>query len=156
MQTDLPSRATVVVIGAGVIGASVAYHLAKHGCNDVVVLERSKICSGTTWHSAGNMEAFREDPVLCEMITYGIGFFPKLQAETGQELGWRGSGRVMIATTPERMDHYKSLPALGRARGLSMDLLSPSESFKGCRFSNARGSWEACGFLAMGPSIPPT
>jgi glycine/D-amino acid oxidase-like deaminating enzyme/glycine cleavage system aminomethyltransferase T len=122
-----PSHAQVVVIGAGVVGASVAYHLAALGCSDVVVLERAKIGSGTTWHAAGNMETYRADPLIGEMIRYGVELYPRLEAETGQALGWRQTGRVMFTVEPERLATYRSLPALGRARGIDIEYLTPGE-----------------------------
>jgi glycine/D-amino acid oxidase-like deaminating enzyme/glycine cleavage system aminomethyltransferase T len=125
MTDTLPSHARVVVIGGGVVGLSVAYHLAALGCRDVVLLERSKIGSGTSWHAAGNMETYRADPLIGEMIRYAVEFYPKLEAETGQALGWRQTGRVMFTHIPERMAQYRGLPALGRARGLEIGLLSP-------------------------------
>jgi glycine/D-amino acid oxidase-like deaminating enzyme/glycine cleavage system aminomethyltransferase T len=122
-----PGHAEVVVIGGGVVGASVAYHLAAGGCRDVVLLERAKIGSGTTWHAAGNMETYRADPLIGEMVRYAVEFYPRLEAETGQALGWRQTGRVMFTHLPERMAQYRGLPALGRARGIDIELLTPRQ-----------------------------
>lgn len=127
MTGSIPSQAQVVVIGAGVVGASVAYHLAAQGCSDVVVLERAKIGSGTSWHAAGNMETYRADPLIGEMIGYAVDFYPKLEAETGQALGWRQTGRVMFTVEPERLPVYRGLPALGRARGIDIEYLTPRQ-----------------------------
>ncbi len=96
MTENLPGHTRVVVVGAGVVGASVAYHLAALGCRDVVLLERAKIGSGTSWHAAGNMETYRADPMIGEMIRYAVELYPRLEAETGQALGWRQTGRVMF------------------------------------------------------------
>ena len=125
--TTLPSHARVVVIGGGVVGASVAYHLAERGCADVVLLERSKIGSGTSWHAAGNMETYRADPLVGEMVRYAVELYPRLEAETGQALGWRRTGRVTFTHLPERMAQFRGLPALGRARGIEIELLSPRQ-----------------------------
>jgi 4-methylaminobutanoate oxidase (formaldehyde-forming) len=127
MSGSFPSQAQVVVIGAGVVGASVAYHLAAQGCHDVVVLERVKIGSGTSWHAAGNMETYRADPLIGEMIGYAVDFYPRLEAETGQALGWRQTGRVMFSIEPERLPVYRGLPALGRARGIEIEYLTPKQ-----------------------------
>ena len=124
---DLPIRARVVVIGGGVVGASVAYHLAAMGCEDVVLLERHQLGSGTTWHAAGNMETFRADPLLGELIAYGLDLFPKLEAESGQDIGWRQLGRVMYSADPDRDDDFRLLPRLGALRGVEMHPLSPRE-----------------------------
>ena len=126
-MTTLPARTRIVVIGGGVVGCSVAYHLAGLGCRDVVVLERSKLGSGTSWHAAGNMETYRPDPVLGELIRYGVGLYPTLERESGQQIGWRQTGRVMFAADPARMAQYRTLPALGRARGIEIEVLSPAE-----------------------------
>jgi glycine/D-amino acid oxidase-like deaminating enzyme/glycine cleavage system aminomethyltransferase T len=125
--TSWPSHARVVVIGGGVVGASVAYHLAERGCADVVLLERSKIGSGTSWHAAGNMETYRADPLVGEMVRYAVELYPRLEAETGQALGWRRTGRVMFTHLPERMALFRGLPALGRARGIEIEPLSPRQ-----------------------------
>jgi glycine/D-amino acid oxidase-like deaminating enzyme/glycine cleavage system aminomethyltransferase T len=122
-----PGHAQVVVVGAGVVGASVAYHLAALGCRDVVLLERAKIGSGTSWHAAGNMETYRADPLIGEMIRYAVDFYPRLEVETGQALGWRQTGRVMFTTESERLPVYRGLPALGRARGLEIEFLTQKQ-----------------------------
>ena len=109
------------------MGASVAYHVAALGCPDVVLLERSKIGCGTSWHAAGNMETYRADPLIGEMVRYAVSLYPKLETETGQALGWRQLGRVMFTHLPERMAQYRALPALGRARDLEIELLSPRQ-----------------------------
>ena len=139
MPEKLPSQAEVVVIGGGVVGASVAYHLAHLGCQDVVLLERSKIGSGTSWHAAGNMETYRIDPLLGEMIAYAVDLYPKLEKETGQALGWRQTGRVTFATNAERMAQYKHFPALARARGIELHTLSPAEVVEKLPIVNPKG-----------------
>jgi 4-methylaminobutanoate oxidase (formaldehyde-forming) len=126
-MAELPSHARVVVIGGGVVGASVAYHLAALGCADTLLLERAQIGSGTSWHAAGNMETYRADPLLGEMIRYAVELYPRLEAETGQALGWRQTGRVMFTHDPVRMRQFRGLPALGRARNIDIALLSPRE-----------------------------
>ena len=124
---SLPSHARVVVIGGGVVGASVAYHLAERGCADVVLLERTKIGSGTSWHAAGNMETYRADPLIGEMVRYAVELYPRLEVETDQAMGWRRTGRVMFTHLAERMALFRGLPALGRARGIEIELLSPRQ-----------------------------
>ncbi|MGF7163431.1 4-methylaminobutanoate oxidase (formaldehyde-forming) [Rhodoligotrophos appendicifer] len=127
MSLAFPAQAQVVVIGGGVVGSSIAYHLTKLGCRDVVLLERSKLGSGTTWHAAGNMETYRADPLISEMIAYSVDLYPKLEQETGQALGWRRTGRVFFTKDPRRMDVFRGLPALGRVRGIEMEPLTPKE-----------------------------
>ena len=147
IEAAQPRHAQVVVVGGGVVGASVAYHLAAGGCRDVVLLERSKIGSGTTWHAAGNMETYRADPLIGEMVRYAVEFYPRLEAETGQALGWRQTGRVMFTHLPERMSQYRGLPALGRARGIDIELLTPRQVVEKLPIVSERG-------LAGGAWIP--
>ncbi|MEZ5861052.1 MAG: FAD-binding oxidoreductase [Geminicoccaceae bacterium] len=116
-------RADVVVIGAGVVGASVAWHLAQAGNSDVVLLERSKIGSGTTWHAAGNMETWRADPLLGDMVDYTVRLFPELEADSGVAFGWRQTGRVHFTADPRVMESYRAIPARARARGVEVELL---------------------------------
>ncbi|WP_137391102.1 FAD-dependent oxidoreductase [Rhodoligotrophos defluvii] len=127
MSTELPSHARVVVIGGGVVGCSIAYHLAALGCTDVVLLERSKLGSGTTWHAAGNMETYRADPLISDMIAYSVGLYPKLEAETGQALGWRQTGRVFFTTEKRRMEIFRGLKPLGQVRGIELEPMTPAE-----------------------------
>jgi glycine/D-amino acid oxidase-like deaminating enzyme/glycine cleavage system aminomethyltransferase T len=139
MPDNLPSHARIVVIGGGVVGASVAYHVAALGCPDVVLLERSKVGSGTSWHAAGNMETYRADPLIGDMIRYAVDLYPKLEAETGQALGWRQTGRVMFTHLPERMAQYRGLPALSRARDLEIELLSPRQVVERLPIASEKG-----------------
>ena len=155
MNETIPSHAQVVVIGAGVVGASVACRLAALGCRDVVLLERAKIGSGTSWHPAGNMETYRADPLIGEMIRYAVDFYPRLEAETGQALGWRQTGRVMFTADAERLPLYRGLPALGRARGIEIEYLTPARWWRSCRSPVRRESWAAYGSPATGVSTRP-
>lgn len=125
-RTDA-TDARVIVIGGGIGGCSVAYHLASLGITDVVLLERAALSSGTTWHSTGNMETYRDDPLIFSMVRYAVESFRDLQAESGQEIGWRNVGRVMYTDREDRLEHFKTLPELGRVRGIQMQLLSPEE-----------------------------
>lgn len=120
--------ARVVVVGGGIAGCSAAYHLAALGMTDVVLLERSRLSSGTTWHSTGNMETYRPDPLIFEMVRYAADLYPRLAAQTGQDIGWRKVGRVMYTDRGERWESMRLLPELGRARGIELELLSPREA----------------------------
>jgi glycine/D-amino acid oxidase-like deaminating enzyme/glycine cleavage system aminomethyltransferase T len=119
--------AKVIVIGGGIAGCSAAYHLASLGMTDVVLLERAALSSGTTWHSTGNMETYRDDPLIYSMVRYAVESFPRLQTESGQDIGWRNVGRVMYTDREDRLEHFKTLPELGRVRGIELQLLSPDE-----------------------------
>src|SRR5262245_61403875 len=106
----LPTHAQAVIIGAGVLGASTAYHLARLGMTDVVVVEKHKIGSGTTWHSAGNIAFATEDPVGLKLQRYALSLFPELEAEAESAVGWRVSGRAVLL----RSEH-----SLARARRIA-------------------------------------
>ena len=117
--------ARVVVIGGGIAGCSVAYHLAALGVRDVLLLERSMLSSGTTWHSTGNMETYRDDPLIFEMVRYAAELYPRLAAETDRDIGWRNVGRVMYTDREDRWTSFQMLPELGRTRGIEVELLDP-------------------------------
>lgn len=123
---DLPSSARIVVIGGGIGGCSAAYHLAKLGMTDVLLLERAGLSSGTTWHSTGNMETYRADPLIFGMVRYAATLYPEVARESGQEIGWRNVGRVMYTDREDRWEAMRALPELGRARGIALDLLTPA------------------------------
>lgn len=123
----VPERADVVVIGAGVVGASVAWHLARAGSCDVVLLERSRIGSGTTWHAAGNMETWRADPLLGDMVDYTVRLFPELERQSGVAFGWRQTGRVHFTAESRVMEGCRAVPARARARGVDVHLLDAKE-----------------------------
>ena len=98
----LPRHARVVVVGGGIVGCSVAYHLALMGWTDVVLLEQGQLTSGTTWHAAGLVGQMRANRSMTRMSTYGIDLYARLEQETGLATGWRASGSVTVARTPER------------------------------------------------------
>jgi 4-methylaminobutanoate oxidase (formaldehyde-forming) len=125
MRADPGAR--VVVIGGGIGGVSAAYHLAMLGCTDVLLLERAELSSGTTWHSTGNMETYRADPLIFDMVRYAAELYPRIAADSGQDIGWRTVGRVMYTDRGERWDLMRTLPELGRVRGIDIELLSGPE-----------------------------
>src|SRR5436190_17471834 len=118
----LPQRARVVVIGGGIIGCSVAYHLAQMGWRDVVLLERDRITSGTTWHAAGLMVTFGStSEVSTEMRKYSCDFYEKLEAETGQSTGFRRTGFIEVASDPVRLEEYRRVSAFNGLPGIDVN-----------------------------------
>src|SRR5919109_182504 len=106
-MADLPSHARVVIIGGGIVGCSVAYHLTKLGWRDVVLLERRDLSCGTTWHAAGLVGQLRSSHNLTRLASYGAVLYEQLEAETGQATGFRRSGSISVARTAERMIELK-------------------------------------------------
>ena len=126
----LPSRARVVVIGGGVIGTSAAYHLAHLGV-DVVLLERDRLTSGTTWHAAGLMVTFGSlSETSTEMRKYTRDLYSRLEAETGQATGLKQVGFVQVTTDPDRMEEYRRVAAFNRFCGVDVHEISPEEIAK--------------------------
>ncbi len=107
MSKQLPSQATVVIIGGGIHGCSVAYHLAKQGLTDVILLERKQLTSGTTWHAAGLVGQLQGSHATTAFAKYGIELLQEIEAETGQNPGYRPSGSISIAVNDERMAELK-------------------------------------------------
>src|SRR5258707_580643 len=105
---ELPQRARVVVIGGGIIGCSVAYHLAHMGWKDVVLLERDRLTSGTTWHAAGLMVTFGSlSETSTEMRKYSRDLYGRLEAETGQATGFKPIGFIEVAADRDRLEEYR-------------------------------------------------
>ncbi|MDP6120630.1 MAG: FAD-dependent oxidoreductase [Rhodospirillales bacterium] len=127
MSNPLPTQADTIVIGGGIIGCSTAYHLATQGCRDVVVLERSKLTSGTTWHSAALVRQLRSTIALTQLTQYSARLYASLARETGQETGWHRCGSLSIATNPDRHTHIRRQASLARAFGIEVDEVDRAE-----------------------------
>ena len=123
---NLPSRADVIVIGGGVIGCSIAYHLAKFQSLEVVLLERKQITSGTTWHAAGLIGQLRGSINMTRLARYTRELYDGLEAETGQATGYRQCGSVSIATSEERFEELKRNASMAQVFGLKVDVVTPA------------------------------
>ena len=126
---DLPSHAQVVIIGGGVGGTSIAYHLTLMGWKDVVVIERHELTAGSTWHSAGLVGQLRSDANLTRMMSYSTDLYRRLKEETGQDTGWREVGGLRLASSPERLEELKRLAGMARSFGMPMEMLTPKEAW---------------------------
>ena len=129
-MSNLPSHASVVVIGGGIMGCSTLYHLGKLGVGDAILLERNKLTSGTTWHSAAQVRALRNSQNLTRMIQYSVELYSRLEYETGQSVGWIQKGSLSIATTMDRLVHIKRQEALANAYGLNARSISKAEALE--------------------------
>jgi len=125
VTADLPRRARVVIIGGGVIGCSVAYHLAKLGWQDVVLLERKQLTSGTTWHAAGLIGQLRGSINMTRLARYTSELYLQLESETGQATGYRQCGSISIATNEERFEELKRNASMARVFDLQVDVEAP-------------------------------
>jgi dimethylglycine dehydrogenase len=120
--------ARVVVIGGGVVGASVLYHLARAGWTDVLLVERDELTSGSTWHAAGGMHTLNSDPNVAKLQAYTIGLYREIEERSGQSCGVHLTGGLLLAGTPERMDFLKAAHAKGRYLGMATELISAEEA----------------------------
>ena len=124
----IPSEARVVVMGGGIIGTSVAYHLAHSGVKDVVLLERDQLTSGTTWHAAGLMVTFGSlSETSTDMRKYTKQLYGSLEAETGQSTGFMPVGFIEVATNTDRLEEYRRIAAFNRKCGVDVREVSPAE-----------------------------
>ncbi len=129
MEPTLPSQAQVVIVGGGSIGCNIAYHLTELGITDVVVLERDKLTSGTTWHAAGEIvPAVLGAEWECNLYLYGRKLISHLEAETGLATGWRGVGYIQPADTRERLEEMRRGAAFMNLHGIEVHEISPSEA----------------------------
>ena len=128
----MPGRASehfrAVVIGGGIAGCGVAYHLAKLGWTDVVVLERDRLACGTTWHAAGLVARLRATHALTTLAQYSNELYAALEAETGQATGYRANGGLVVARTTHRMVELRRLASAARCFGVDADIVSPAEA----------------------------
>src|SRR4029077_1600253 len=118
----------VAVIGGGVVGASVLYHLARAGWTDVVLIERDELTSGSTWHAAGGMHTLNGDPNVAKLQEYTIKLYDEIERASGQSCGIHITGGVNLAGTPERMDFLKLACARARYLGLAMEIITVDQA----------------------------
>ncbi|MGE0282176.1 MAG: FAD-dependent oxidoreductase [Rhizobiaceae bacterium] len=129
-STSFPTQARVVIVGGGIIGCSVAYHLTRLGWSDVVLLEQGQLSGGTTWHAAGLVGQLRSQSSMTTLVRYSTELYGKLEAETGLATGWKNCGSVSVARTQDRMTQLKRTAASARAQGVAVEVISPEEAGK--------------------------
>lgn len=136
----MKSQYRVVVIGGGVVGASVLYHLAKFGWSDVVMLERRRLASGSSWHAAGGIHALNADPNMASLQAYTIDLLSEIEKESGQNIGLHMTGGLTLAGTPERWEWLQANYRIFQSIGIDdCELLSPEEAQRRCPIMSTEG-----------------
>ena len=125
---SLPAHARIVIIGGGIVGCSTAYHLAGLGCKDVVLLERKKLTSGSTFHAAGLVGQLRTNANITQLLKHSTELYGRLEQKTGQATGWKQVGGLRLACNEARMIELKRQATTARSFGLEMHLLTPKEA----------------------------
>src|SRR5258708_2587445 len=128
MTKTLPSQARIVIVGGGVVGCSVAYHLTKLGWRDVVLVEQGRLTSGTTWHAAGLVGQMRPNRTMTTMSRYGIELYAGLEKETGLATGWKQCGSVNVAAPPGRLVALKRTFANAASLRVHAEFITPREA----------------------------
>lgn len=123
----VPRHARTVIIGAGLVGSSAAYHLAELGERDIIVLERNTVASGTSWHAAGLTSSIRSTPALTELAEYGTRFYGGLEAKSGVDVSFNQCGSLSVARTEGRMDEFRYTAALARQAGIPAEVVAPED-----------------------------
>ncbi len=127
MNNALPNHARVVIVGGGIVGVSIAYHLARLGWTDIVLLERKRLTSGTTWHAAGLVGQLRATANLTRLARYTTELYASLEAETGQATGFQRRGSLSIATNAERLEELMRGASMAKMFGLEVNPVSPED-----------------------------
>ena len=125
---SLPQKSRIVIIGGGVVGCSIAYHLAKRGVHDVVLLERLQLTHGATWHAAGLVGQLRSSSNLTRLMRYSAELYGKLEAETGQATGWHRVGSLRLASSPQRWQELKRSATMAKGFGFHVELVTPGQA----------------------------
>ncbi len=128
VDIGLPAHADIVIIGGGILGCSIAYHLTKMGHKDVVLLEQHRLTEGATWHAAGLVGQLRSSRNTTRMLEHSVEMYGQLEAETGQAVDWHQTGSLRLACSPDRMLELKRLTTMAKSFGLPMDIITPQQA----------------------------
>src|SRR5258706_8381204 len=125
----LPTHTRILIVGGGAVGCSIAYHLAQLGAKDVLLLERSTLTSGCTWHAAGLVGQLRSKSNLTRMMQMSAQLYARIGDETGQDVGWHGTGSLRLASSANRWLELKRSATIAKSIGFELHMLSPQEAF---------------------------
>ena len=135
----IPQRSEIVIIGGGVIGASIAYHLAERGKADVTLVERKSLTTGSTWHAAGLVGQLRSSSSLTQLMRKSVETYQALEGKTGYATGWRGVGGLRVASSPGRWEELRRVYTRGKSFGFDIHLVSPGEGRRALPAGEHRG-----------------
>ena len=138
-STPLPAQAQVIVIGGGIAGCSTAYHLAKQGVGDVVVIEKGQLTSGSTWHAAGLVGQLRASANITRLLQYSVDLYQSLEALTGLSTGWKSTGSIRLCCTKDRRIEIERQVATARSYGIDAEFLSPRQIAELCPAMSTTG-----------------
>src|ERR1700730_10783407 len=123
----MKTHSRIVVIGGGMMGVSLLYHLAKEGCTDSLLLEKNELTSGSTWHAAGQVPSIAGSFNLSKIHAYGNSLYPRLEALTGQYVSWHACGGLRLATNERELEWLKYVYGLSKSIGFGMEIIGPAE-----------------------------
>ncbi len=126
-RKTIPTQARVVIIGGGMMGVGLLYHLAEAGWKDVVLVEKGELTSGSTWHAAGQCPSFIANYTMAKIHDYGLRLYPRLEELTGQYVGWHGCGGIRFATKPEEIDWFKHVAGVAKLIGFECEIIDPGK-----------------------------
>ncbi len=135
----MQTTARVVIIGGGMMGCGLLYHLAEEGWTDSLLIEKGELTSGSTWHAAGQCPSFIADYNMAKVHHYGNTLYPKLEELTGQYVSWHGCGGIRFALTPEELDYFKHVEGIAKMIGFRMEIIGPEEIRKINPFVSTEG-----------------
>src|SRR4030043_1365414 len=127
-ERTMKDQAQVVIIGGGITGCSIAYHLTKMGWTDVILLDKGELTSGATFHAAGLVGQLRASANITKMLKYSVELYSRLEEETGQHTAWSPVGGLRIASSKDRMEELRRSAAMAKTFGLPMELITPKEA----------------------------
>lgn len=139
MEIEVPGHARIVIVGGGIMGVGLLYHLAEEGCSDALLIEKGELTSGSTWHAAGQCPSLVGNYNLAKIHHHGNTLYPKLEELTGQYVSWHASGGIRVARTKEDLDWFKYMQGIADNVGFRMQIIGPDEIRRLNPFLNTKG-----------------